>query len=167
MDQVFIANFVDTCIDQGSVAPDQMIEKAKNKISELDIEIKKLEELRLLQYNYRDVIRHLGGALESPKTKRKKALKMDVKTTITELDDYLKDFCILICDKIEGAENPISMRDMGDLIAPREEYAGVLAAIKWLFGQGIISRQETSPNRELIQGVNWDKRPKSNEEITS
>lgn len=155
----FINEYIAACIEQGKTTPVDICESARTEIFSLEEEIKKIEAIRTRQSNLRAVIRQLGGT-EVIKRAKKAPMIVDPLITEQELDSYVRQMCIKVCDYIE-AEYPKKLRprDIMDGVASLEENKIVLTAIKWLWDHAIIERQENSLVREISKGKNWDTRP--------
>jgi hypothetical protein len=155
----FSNEYIASCIEQGKTTPVDICESARKEISSLEEEIKKIEIIRTRQSGLRSVIRQLGGVEVIKKTKRAPMI-VDPLITEQQLDPYVKQVCVKVCDYIE-TQHPLKLkpRDIMDAVASLEENRFVLTAIKWLWDHAIIERQENSLVREISKGKNWNQRP--------
>lgn len=158
----FVNDYIDNCIRAGKTTPTDICDVAQKEILLLDDEMKKIEEIRARQSNLRAVIRQLGGG-EINKRAKKAPMIVDPLLTETDLDPYLHEMCIKICDFIDK-QHPkmLKPREVMDAVSSLEENKIVLTAIKWLWDHGIIDRKEDSLVREISKGKNWNERPSLN-----
>lgn len=164
MSQEFINEFITTCIQNGKTSPIDICAVAKEEILSLDQEMKKIEDLRVRQSNLRAVVRQLGGTEVNKRAKRAPII-VDSQLKENELDQYIREMCVKICDYIESQyPKQLKPREIMDAVSSLEENKAVLTAIKWLHDNSIIDRREDSFSREILKGKDWDLRPKNLEE---
>lgn len=156
----FTNDFIASCIQAGKLTPEDICQAAQREISSLEEEIKKIEALRLRQTSLRAVIRQLGGGESTNKRTKKAPMVVDPLQSEQDLDPYIRQMCIKICDFIE-AKHPqmLKPREIMDAVSSLEENKIVLTAIKWLWDHGVLERKEDSTAREISKGKNWDTRP--------
>lgn len=157
----FVNEYISTCIQNGKTTPTDICEEASKEILSLDEEIKKIESIRSRQSNLRSVIRQLGGG-EVVKRAKKAPMVVDPLLSESELDSYVHEICVKICDYIEKT-HPVKLkpREIMDAVSSLEENKIVLTGIKWLWDHGVIEREENSLVREISKGKNWNERPVS------
>lgn len=154
----FVNEYIATCIQSGKINPSDICTAAQQEISSLEEEVKKIEAIRTRQINLKAVIRQLGG--EGAKRAKKAPMIVDPLMTEADLDPYLHEICVKVCDFIEvQAPKQLKPREIMDAVSSLEENKIVLTAIKWLWDHGIIERREESLLREISKGKNWVQRP--------
>lgn len=154
----FVAEFIQTCLNQGINKPVEMREKAENEISKIDDKFRELDKLKIRQNNLRAVVRNLGGG-----TSRKRAEPASWNWSLAEekLDTNQRKLLAAVCRKVEKANAGLSTSAIVEDIyhefrLPPEERNRAYGAIKWLGARGIIERDES---RLVIVGKNWNARP--------
>lgn len=160
-DQEFLKTFMSECVEKGHKSTQEICEQALNQIDLLDEEIKKSDLLRAKQIKLRMVIKFLGG--NEIKKARKKIPTIDFSVSADQLDSYMYQVCVKICNYIEQKiPTQITVREISEgvgLVAG--DFKAVLTAIKWLWDRGIIARNEETLRREISLGPNWEQRPLS------
>lgn len=158
MSDNFVESYISSCLAAGKTSLADICNSAKLEIDSIDQELKKAEELRTRQGNLRALLRQMG--VEA--SKREKVVSSIINTgrPFQELDPYLQETCIKICKFIEDLKQETTTnREIMDSVATPEENKAVLISIKWLFENGIVSRNENSYTREIQKGPNWSSRP--------
>lgn len=158
MQENFIDLYVSSCISSGISTPTEICKAAKEEISSLEEEVKKIEAIRERQTNLRSLIRQLGGN-EIKRNKKSPIVSISL-ISEKDLDPFIRDMCVKICNYIEE-KNPkkLKPREIMDAVSSLEDNKIVLTAIKWLWDQGIVEREENSISREISQGKNWANKP--------
>ena len=102
------------------------------------------------------MLKNLG--LEEKKQKQISAIT-NTAAKFEDLDNLIQDMCRKICDYLDLVNSPVTNRQIMNEISSIEENRLVLLSIKWLWEQGIITKNEQSLAREIVKGPNWGKRP--------
>ncbi len=153
----FLKKFIDECVAEGKSSPAAMLSKAQEEIKALELEIKKIEELRIKQSNLQQIIRQFGV------TERKsKKNPMVTDTSKENLDTGLTKICIRICEVIqEKSPGMLSPHQIRDEVCSLTDHKSAYAAIKSLWDHGIIQRIEKDNKILIYKGQKWEERPKT------
>lgn len=159
MSENFVENYISTCLLAGKTSIVDICAAARAEIDEIEEDLKKMEERRTRQSNLRALLRQMG----MDTVKREKVVSSIINTSrpFAELDPYLQETCVKICNFIDKMDRETTTnRELMDSVASPEENKAVLISIKWLFENGIISRND-SLTREIKKGANWSSRPQA------
>ena len=156
MNEDFAQNYIDDCVKQGKTSLQAISQHAEEEISKIDSELKVIEQLRTRQNAIRAMLKNLG--LEEKKQKQISAIT-NTAAKFEDLDNLIQDMCRKICDYLDLVNSPVTNRQIMNEISSIEENRLVLLSIKWLWEQGIITKNEQSLAREIVKGPNWGKRP--------
>lgn len=146
--------FVEECLGQGLTSPAEWCEKAQKDIQKIEseireIELKKISLLREKQTTLKSII----SLLATTKSKKDPIIS-PLSNTINE---EMEQLCDRICNFLR-TKHPFHMtqRELMDNVASsyREEKS-IILAVKYLWDQGVITRDETSLAREISPGINW------------
>jgi uncharacterized protein YecE (DUF72 family) len=150
-DNQFLADFILDCVNNNKKTVLDICEMANTKIRDIETEINKIEQLRVEQNKYKNIIKQLSPN----RTKNKEVsalLNIDSSAPITP---YIKELCFRICNFV-NEKTQTDPRSIMDGVANIEENFAVYSAIKWLNDQGIIKR--IGPDRLITAGDNWNNR---------
>lgn len=150
--QEFVADYIQTCINNGTQRTADIREQAESEIKGIDAKMKENESLRSKKNYLQAVVRHLGGGTKTKATEK----RMDFSMSWGQLESSFQELCILICEFVttKGDEGTNPREIMETLNLVREQKV-VFSAVKWLWHNNIISRQES--NKTLVKGSGWDK----------
>lgn len=156
MSEENISEFISDCVKQGFCLPEQIKEKALERIRIIDDKIAEADRLRPERSDMISVIKSFGGEIPKPATKR--VIPINDNLSTEELDQKTITNIKLVCAYIEkhGSATPRDL--MTALGVTAENDSEVYSVIKWLCIKGIASKREK--DRALIQGTNWANRPK-------
>ena len=158
MSDIFFAEYMNKCIDEGKRAPHEICASAEDEIKQIDKRISEIENLRSRQLKLHSIVRTLSGKTREVRCKQDPV--MDFNLTEGKLDKYMKNLCVKICSFIDDRHpNHVTPRDIMDEVTSIRENKASYTAIKWLWKHGIITRVESNISRPIIKGENWDKRP--------
>jgi len=152
----FLADFILECVNSGKNTISNICEAANTKIRDIESEINKIEQLRVEQNKYKNIVKQLSP--NRSKNKEATAL-LDVDSS-APITPYIKELCFRICNFVEEKKQT-DPRSIMDGVANIEENFAVYTSIKWLNDQGIIKR--TGPDRLIMAGDNWANRDSLNE----
>lgn len=135
-DQTFVAEFIESSIQNGITTPGEMVQKAKEIIEQIDREIKAIEERKALRSKLLDVI-----------------LTFEKQTKTTSEDASLLPFfkleyplmCKFICDIVK--KKPIEIGEKMQALGSGENDPTMRFAIKQLLECKVLSRVSNQVNR--------------------
>lgn len=136
IDTIFLSKFISECIKNNIVSSDDMIKLAKNKISSIDTQIKKIENLKILRSKLLDIVL----TFEDPE----KYLKKDAMI----LSFYMiknRDICEFICQSIKN--NKININN---LYNDRHSRIDIIFSIKRLIENKIISKENDIISKDVM-----------------
>lgn len=145
----FVADYIQECIENGIASPNEICNKVKQEISEIDKKLHESDGLRVKKVNLSNVLLHYGSAL-----KRQTSNAINA-----EIDDNSDDFLELqknICKLIE--QKPMTNREIIQAIGKYQEDAKIIRAIK-LLGEKEFLAKDGTPENKITKGPCWDNHP--------
>lgn len=157
MSDAFVANYILSCVAKGKPTLPEICLLAKAEVGLIDEELKKLDALRTKQINLRALLRQLGQETE----KKPPVSSAIINTSIpfAELPLSIQNIACKICNFVEAVKREVTNREIMEEVAEPEDHKEVLIAIKWLWDNEIIHRNEQSHQREISTGSKWNQRP--------
>lgn len=126
VDTEFLSNFIAKCVQQGIYSPEEMVNSAKTKISNIDDKIKEAESLKLIRSKLLDVIYTFEKPIKNRKEEARILCFFDIKN---------QHICKFICDSLKNKSTNIN-----DLKHPSYASPDVVFCIKQLLEYKVISR---------------------------
>lgn len=155
MSEEVISEFIAQCASIGISEPEAISEHALNKIREIDVIILAADKLRHERAQMLEVIKSFG--FETPKPARRVVPTLNENSTQDDLDAKSLNNVIKICNHLE-INSSSSIRELMTVLSltPQND-VDLYTVIKWLCSAGICAR---TSDRTVIQGPNWNNRPK-------
>jgi hypothetical protein len=138
-DPAFIAQFITESVQKGIATPDQIVQRAKDQIAEIDEEIRAIEAKKILRSKLLDVVLNFEKATRD-KTEEARLLPF---FTL----EYV-DVCMYLCTLIKIQPIPANPMVFGESITHHK----TVYAIKQLLERKIIARE----NDKLVRGERFD-----------
>lgn len=163
MSEEFVEQYVDSCFDEGIVKPDDICKKALDDIAELDNQLEEYKTLRIRRNNLIQVLRAFNHEEGKSRGRRARAPMINPEVTDVDHDPSYKDVLVDICNAISEYNRPVTMREV--IIKSKydtEDTTPLYQAMKWLFNQGIVKRNE---DRSVEPGPKWNDRPQNDKVV--
>jgi len=153
----FMIEYMQKCISLGISNRDEICKKALSEISDIDQELKTLDQLRVKKFNLKKILDFYKFNEEGKSEKKEKntSLKNEV---VFSCSETINNFKKNICDKLEK-ENFLPLDKLTQLIGSHKDQSQIMMAVKSLGINNIIKRKSDDNGIvQLIPGENWDKR---------
>lgn len=155
----FVEMYIDQCLDQGIVKPDNICNKAIERIKQIDNKLEEYAILRTERNNLLQVLRNFNHEEAKSRGRRARAPMINSDIANVESNPSYIEGLVEICNIVEKFNSPISMRElMSKTKYDTEDPTPLYTMVKYLFNSGILTRNE---DRYLKPGSNWDNRPKA------
>ena len=145
----FLTDFINHSLSKGRYTSEDMCSLAREQIKEIEIEIDKLNDLKVKKNQLLVVIKQLSGKEETNSYK-----DWDFSIPADQLSEDHLELCDSICLLLENKD--ICMSDIFGSLNKYEESSQVVYAVKWLSGRNIILKDGT----KITKGSKWNERPK-------
>lgn len=145
----FVSDYIQECIENGIASPNDICNKVKIEIAEIDRKLHESDGLRIKKINLSQVLMHYGTFL-----KRQTSNAINA-----EIDDNSDDFIQLqkeICKLIE--QKSMTNREIIQAIGKYQEDAKIIRAIKFLGEKEYLAKDGT-PENKITKGPCWNNRP--------
>lgn len=143
----YISSYIEKCIIGGITSGADILGKAQAELSEIESEIRKLEELKIQRNNLQSIVRHLTNEEKKPEEIAPK-----------EQGKINQDLCNRICDYIKLCglnKQTVTPRSIMDKVSSSSvEHRAVYGAYKSLLENGMLT-QTDDDNRFVSFGPNW------------
>ena len=146
----FVLDYIQECIETDILTPNDICDRVKNEIAEIDQKLHESDGLRIRKMNLSQVLTHYGMAL-----RRQASLAINA-----DIDDNSEEFISLqksICELIDQ-NGAMTNREIIQGIGKYQEDAKIIRAIKNLGEQEVLAK-DGSPENRLVKGDKWDNRP--------
>jgi hypothetical protein len=151
----FLADFILQCVNDGKNSVLEICDCAEHELSNIENELKRIEQLKNNQAKLNNVIRQLKGYNIKDNIKNNDAVISSLNTN--SIVPNMSELCVKICERLEN-NSITSPNDLMNSISSIEDNFYVYSAIKFLTDTGIIKR--SGEDRSIITGDNWESRPK-------
>ena len=141
VDVEFISDFIQECCFIKKTNPQDIINEARKRISQIDYDIKQVEELKLTRSKLNDVI----ASFSASENKNKKEV------VFVNNNGLNSEFSREICSKVDNL-GEVSVNDLLSIIGI-ENKGAIFIAIKKLSEMGIITRNSI---KNIVPGPKWE-----------
>jgi hypothetical protein len=149
------SDYIIECNNLGITNKSQICDRAKQRIEEINKILHEADTLRIEKLNLTNVLQILGD--DSVK-RRRSVLAPIVDSGLNNDDNEAVMLRINICKLIEQHPGGLTNRDIIQKVGSYQEDQKIVRALKYLGERGIIARDST-PERLVIPGNNWEDRP--------
>ncbi len=158
MSEQFVSRFIAECAASGHCLPDEIKQKALERIQEIDNVLLEADKLRPEKSNMIKVIKSFGYDL--PKEGKRVIPIINEESTEDDLDERTLGNIIKVCRYLENHSSATIRELMGTCGITHESDVEIYSVVKWLCSSGIVVR--TEPDRDVAKGPNWSARPQVN-----
>lgn len=122
----FVSNFIVECAQDNKNSPDQIIQEAKRKIEEIDVQIQKIEQLKVTRSKLLDVVCTFGENKKTNKDSEKSLELFQIKN---------HHICKYICDQLNN--KPVKVEEIKNSKYIAQD---ILFCIKQLIEYKVLSK---------------------------
>lgn len=148
-----VQSHIDNCIKNGITNFFEICELAKQRITEIDKQLKASEKLRHERLTLINVLKSLGDESVGKKHRTSSDIPQ---MNLDDNSEEAKEIRAKICQVLEE-KGPLTNRELIDEVASHQEDFKVIRCLKYLAAQEIVAR-DNSMERKIIPGTNWNSR---------
>jgi len=155
----FVSDYISNCVETGICSPASIVEKAQQRVDEIDELLMAQNFLRQEKINLEKVIRTF-----SKKTNRAAKPAINTDAEESELTEEYRDLILSVCSIVEPSQGIMPREIINKMMNHNsiKEYSHderqkvIYLTIKWLIDRDIIGKNS---DRSLRKGDCWENKP--------